>query len=153
MTLGRELVVGDYFKDFGDNQGGYTKVSMAWAVDAKTAHPKEAALLVNFLLNNEEAAKILAAERGIPVSKAALNAASSAADEKGNSLLDAVAVEANGKVLAWCSNLLDPFFEDSQLTSSDGVYYDVMAGFSNGDYDSAAAAQTLLDGINGVLGN
>ena len=146
LAEGRELVVGDYFADFGEYQGGYTKVSMAWAINANTEHPKEAALLVDYLMNDTEAAEILGSERGIPVSKAALDAANSAG------LLNGQTVEANGKVLAWCANALDPLFEDSQLKSSDGVYYDVMAGLSYGDYDVAEAAEVLIDGINGVIG-
>lgn len=146
LAEGREFVVGDYFADFGEYKGGYTKVSLAWAINGSTAHPKEAAMLLNFLMNDPEASKILNSQRGIPVSAAALKAA----DEAG--LLDAKTVEANGKVLAWASNALDPLFEDSRLKSSDGVYYDVMAGLSYGDYDVAEAAQILIDGINEVLG-
>ena len=128
LEEGRELVVGDYLTDLGDNKGGYAKVSMCWAINAQTAHPKEAAMLVNYLANNEEAAQILASERGIPVSESALTAANDAG------LLNETVVEANGKVLAWVSNSLDPYFEDSQLKGSDGVYYDAMAGLSYGDY-------------------
>ena len=145
LAEGRELVVGDYFADFGDYQGGYTKVSMCWAINAKTEHPKEAALLVNFLMNDAGAAEILASERGIPVSKVALDTATNAG------LLDGKTAEANGKVLAWCSNSLDPLFEDSRLKSNEGVYYDVMAGLSYGDYDLSTAATTLIDGVNEVI--
>ena len=49
------------------------------------------------------------------------------------------------------SNSLDPKFEDSQLKSSDGVYYDVMAGLSYGDYTVEEAAQTLYDGVTAVI--
>lgn len=146
LAEGRELVVGDYFSDWGDNKGGFAKVSMAWAINSKTEHPKEAAMLVNFLLNSDEAAEILGSTRGIPASKAALAKASSV-----ENLLDPLTVEANGKVLAWCSNSLDPKFEDSRLKNSDGVYYDVMAGLSYGDYEISEAASTLIDGINGVI--
>lgn len=142
---GREIVVGDYLTDLGEYQGGYAKVSMCWAISATCEHPKEAALLVNFLMNNEEAAKILGSERGVPVSQIALKTANDAG------LLNGQVVEANGKVLAWVSNSLDPKFEDSQLKSSDGVYYDVMAGLSYGDYTVEEAAQTLYDGVTAVI--
>lgn len=145
LEEGRELVVGDYLTDLGDNKGGYAKVSMCWAINAQTAHPKEAAMLVNYLANNEEAAQILASERGIPVSESALTAANDAG------LLNETVVEANGKVLAWVSNSLDPYFEDSQLKGSDGVYYDAMAGLSYGDYTADEAADVLIDGITGVI--
>ena len=118
---------------------------MCWAISATCEHPKEAALLVNFLMNNEEAAQILGSERGVPVSQIALKTANDAG------LLNGQVVEANGKVLAWVSNSLDPKFEDSQLKSSDGVYYDAMAGLSYGDYTVEEAAQTLYDGVTAVI--
>lgn len=145
LEEGREFVVGDYLTGMGDYQGGFSKVSMAWAVNANCEHPKEAAMLVNFLMNDEDAAKILKSERGIPVSQSAL----AAAEADGG--LDGIVVEANKKVLAYVSNSLDPYFEDSTLKSSDGVYYDVMAGLSYGDYTAEEAAEILIDGVNAVI--
>ncbi|MFF3335315.1 ABC transporter substrate-binding protein [Streptomyces sp. NPDC002888] len=49
--------------------GQYFKPSMFLGVSANTGHPKEAAELVDFLLNDREAAKILGATRGIPVNE------------------------------------------------------------------------------------
>ena len=42
---------------------------MFLGVSANTAHPKEAAQLVDFMINDPEAAKILGASRGIPVNE------------------------------------------------------------------------------------
>ncbi len=140
---GREIAVGDYFRDFGEFQGGFAKVSMAWAISADTEHPKEAALLVDFLLNDEEAAKILTSQRGIPVSSSALDAA----EDK----MDPLTVAANQKVLSWVSNSLDSHFEDISLKSSDGLYSDVMAGLSDGTYTPKEAAGILAKGIRDAL--
>ncbi|MEU5042630.1 ABC transporter substrate-binding protein [Streptomyces griseorubiginosus] len=49
--------------------GQYFKPSMFLGVSAHTAHAKEAARLVDFLLNDQGAAKILGATRGIPVNE------------------------------------------------------------------------------------
>lgn len=141
-----ELVVGDYFKDFGKYQGGYTKVSLAFAITNGTKYTKECAELLNFLLNEEEGVKLMSSERGIPLSKAALEIC------KTNNLLDATVAEANGKVLDWCQFQLDPTFEDSKLKSTDGVYYQAMQDLSY-DNDVEGAAKTLVDGINDILGN
>jgi multiple sugar transport system substrate-binding protein len=46
------------------------KPSMYWSVSATSDHPAEAALLVDFLLNSEEAAEIIGTERGIPANTA-----------------------------------------------------------------------------------
>ncbi|ACI19215.1 ABC transporter substrate-binding protein [Dictyoglomus thermophilum] len=49
--------------------GNFLKPSMFFAINAKTKYPKEAAMFINFFINDIEAAKILMAERGVPVSK------------------------------------------------------------------------------------
>jgi multiple sugar transport system substrate-binding protein len=46
--------------------GAYFKPSMYWSVSSRTKHPAEAALLVDFLANNDAANNILLTERGIP---------------------------------------------------------------------------------------
>ncbi|WNB85344.1 extracellular solute-binding protein [Cellulomonas sp. ATA003] len=42
------------------------KASMYWSIAAETDHPKEAAMLVDFLINDHEAARVLGVERGVP---------------------------------------------------------------------------------------
>ncbi|MGW6735511.1 ABC transporter substrate-binding protein [Streptomyces sp. NPDC055013] len=49
--------------------GQYFKPSMFLGVGANTAHSKEAAQLVDFLVNDDKAAQILGATRGIPVNE------------------------------------------------------------------------------------
>ncbi|MEV6175525.1 ABC transporter substrate-binding protein [Streptomyces sp. NPDC051954] len=49
--------------------GQYFKPSMFMGVAADTGHPKESAQLVDFMLNDSGAAKILGASRGIPVNE------------------------------------------------------------------------------------
>ncbi|SFR63276.1 ABC transporter substrate-binding protein [Anaeromicropila populeti] len=148
LTDSSTFVVGDYFKDMGDYQGGYSKVSLGFAISETTEHPEECAMLINFLVNEDEGIELGASERGIPLSKYALQYTT----DKG--LLDATVSEANAKVLAWTSFKLDPKFEDAALKSQpDGVYYDVFAGLSYGDYNADEAADTLIEGVNTVLGN
>ena len=143
---GREIVVGDYFKDWGTYQGGFSKVSMGFAVSAKSQHPAEAALLINYLLNDPEGIEIMASERGIPCSTVGL----STCTEKG--LLNEMVAEANGKVMAWTQFQLDPKFESGDLkTNETGLYYVVLGGLSYGQMDSAEAAKELIDGVNAVL--
>ncbi|MGW7422018.1 ABC transporter substrate-binding protein [Streptomyces sp. NPDC054813] len=50
--------------------GQYYKPSMFLGISAHTAHAKAAAELVDFLINDEDAAKFLGATRGIPVNEA-----------------------------------------------------------------------------------
>ncbi len=141
---GREIVVGDYFKDFGDYQGGYSKVASCWTMKASTEHPKEAAMLINFLLNDESNA--IGSSFGSPASTTAREAAVAAGT------LNEQVAEANEKVIDWTSFTLDSTFESAELKSNpDGVYYDVMAGLSYGDYTVEDAAQALADGVQAVL--
>ncbi len=145
LEEGQEFVVGDYFADMGEYQGGYSKVSLGFAISETCENPKEAAMLLDFLLNEDEGTTIMASERGIPLSSAALENCT----EQG--LLNETVAEANGKVLDWVSFPLDPKFEAAALKSSDGVYYDAMAGLSYDEYSLEEAAEILIDGINEEL--
>lgn len=146
LNEGEEFIVGEYFPDFGEYQGGYAKVSMCFAISETCADKEAAAKLLNFLLNEPAGVEIMASQRGIPLSKAA----NALCVEKG--LLDATVAEANAKVLSWVKFELDPLFESNELKAEEtGVYADAMNGLSYGDYDAAAAADALIEGINNVL--
>lgn len=145
LNEGQEFVVGDYFADMGEYQGGFTKVSLAFCIANSAADKQTAAQLIDFLLNSEEGARLLNSQRGIPLSKKANDLCLA------ENLLDAKVAEANAKVMAWCKNKLDPQFESAQLKNSDGVYYDAFDGLSYGDYDVEEAAEVLAEGITEVL--
>ena len=61
---GSNLVVGNVFPELKS----YTKVSLMFSISANTKHPREAAMLLNYLLCDAEGALIMANERGIPES-------------------------------------------------------------------------------------
>ena len=143
----QEFVIGEFIK-FGDYNGGFNKISMGMAVAATSAHPKEAAMLIDFLLNDPEGVEICSTERGIPCSAAAVKLL----DEKG--LGDALVKEANAKVLAYSKFPLDTKFEHNDLKANpDGAYYKVFGKLSTDDYDGTAAAKALMDAVNECLGN
>ena len=138
FTVGEEIKFGDY-------NGGFSKVSMGLAITKTCEHPAEAATLINFLLNEEAGASIMGSECGIPASKAGLAAAQAAGAVK------ELVAEANGKVMAFVSNQLDPLFESNDLKATGtGIYQEV---FDTLDYDNASGADlvdTLLDGMESV---
>lgn len=70
------------------NPGVYQMRSSAWAVNSKTENPEEAAKLVDFLVNDPEAAKLLGLSRGVPGSGIAKDAAGDKADDKGQDIVD-----------------------------------------------------------------
>ena len=135
------FTVGDEIK-FGDYNGGFTKVSMGLSITKTCEHPAEAAMLINFLLNEKEGAEIMGSKCGIPVSKAGLSVAQAAG------AIDVLVEESNRKVLDFCSFQLDPLFEDDSLKADGiGVYQEV---FDTMDYDESngeAVVDTLLDGM------
>ncbi len=147
LNEGQTFVVGDYFRDFGEFQGGFAKVSMAFAISETAADKVAAAKLINFLLNDEEGIEILESQRGIPLSKKAFDYAS------GKNLLDPIVSEANAKVLSWVNYNLDPKFESNELKAEEtGVYAEAMNSLSYGVVDVAGATEILMEGINRVLG-
>ena len=145
LSEGQEFIVGNYFADMGEYHGGFTKVSLAFAIANTAADKQAAAQLIEFLLNSDEGAKLMNSQRGIPLSKKANELCAQ------EGLLNAKVAEANAKVLDWCSNKLDPKFESSALKNSDGVYYDAMDGLSYKDYSIEEAAEVLYEGITEVL--
>ena len=138
------FTVGEEIK-FGDNNGGFSKVSMGLAITKTCEHPAEAATLINFLLNEEKGASIMGSECGIPASKAGLKFAQDAGAVK-----DLVA-EANAKVMAFTTNKLDPLFENNDLKASGtGIYQEVFDNIDYGDQTPEEAVETLLDGMESV---
>lgn len=142
---GQEFVVGD-FVNMGDYNGGFTKISMAYAVAGNSEHPKEAAMLINYLLNEEEGVTIVSTERGIPCSAEGLKILEE------NNLGDPLTIEANTKVMNYSKYSLDSMFEHNDLKANpDGVYYKVFGKLSAGDIDSSQAASELIKGITETL--
>ena len=138
FTVGEEIKFGDY-------NGGFSKVSMGLAITKTCEHPAEAATLINFLLNEEKGASIMGSECGIPASKAGLAAAQSAGAVK------ELVAEANGKVMAFVSNQLDPLFESNDLKATGtGIYQEVFDNIDYGDQTPEEAVETLLDGMESV---
>ncbi|KAB8292667.1 hypothetical protein [Bifidobacterium avesanii] len=61
QNLSLELIPNDSSKKVG-----YYKPGNYWTISAKSEHPKEAAMLIDYMLNNRDGAKIMGLERGIP---------------------------------------------------------------------------------------
>lgn len=73
LTPPATLVPGDYVMYPGaTNASAYFKVSLTYAISKETKHPKEAAKLLNFLLNDPQAIAAIRLENGIPLSKIAV---------------------------------------------------------------------------------
>ncbi len=146
LENGDEFVVGDYFDDMGEYEGGYSKISLAFAISEKTKYPEECARFLDFILNDPEGAALMGVERGIPLSRSALKACGD------SGLLDGIEAEASEKVMSWNGYSLDINFEDPKLrVNPEGVYYDVFSGLSYGDYSTDEAAVIMADAVSEVL--
>ena len=140
FTVGEEIKFGE------KENGGYSKISLAFAISKNTSYKKECAELLNYLLNEEEGVLEMGLERGTPISKKAKDVL-----EKAGKLEGDLVTEANKKVTEFVTYSMDPKFENSKLKSSTGAYYKAMEDVSYGSQTSGQAANYLVEQINEVL--
>ena len=148
LAEGREFVVGEELKNLGGNDktGVFTKVSLGFAISTTSQHPKEAAMLIEYLCNDPEGSAIMGSERGIPESKAGYEAVEAAGG------IDETIAQAHDIVMAASEYREDPIFESNDLKGSEGTYKYVFGGLSYGEFDSAEAAKELYDGMSAACG-
>lgn len=82
-------------------RGTYHKPSMYWSIFSRSKHPGEAALLVDFLANSEEAAEVMLTDRGVPVNekiRSAIQSKLDPADQAAVEYLNDVTVSAPPRV-------------------------------------------------------
>lgn len=141
--------VGNEFMDTGANGSGcYVKVSQLFAISAKTEHPHEAALFLNFLLNDEEGAELMGTERGIPESAVAY-----AVCEKANKI-DPIVAAAHKSVIDSKPMYWNPLFDDATLKGDTGAYNTIFENLSygvrDGSYSIEDAAYDLYTAYTAV---
>lgn len=130
------------FTDFGIYQGGYTRITMAYAISDQCSHKREAALWVDFLLNQEEGVESMNAAYGVSLSKSGREYCL----EKG--ILAENVLETNTEVLDSVSFPVGP--ELAGMIEG-AIYHDALNGLSYGDYNAREAAQLLWDKIETAL--
>lgn len=148
---GANLVVGQEFSDMGPKGAGvYQKVSLMFSISAKTEHPKECAMLVNYLLNDEEGVTAMGTERGVPSSKSAYDIL----DKAGK--IDPLIAEAHNAVLSSKPLYWNPLFDDTTLKGDTALYNTVFSQLSYGKdaagtpYDIDAATTALYSGYTAI---
>jgi oligogalacturonide transport system substrate-binding protein len=143
---GSNLVVGNVFPELKS----YTKVSLMFSISANTKHPREAAMLLNYLLCDPEGALIMANERGIPESAIAYQTL------KDNDKINAVSAEAHEAVMSSDPLYWNPLFDDSSLKGDTSAYNTVFEQFSYGmdaggsKYSVDDAAKELYNAMTAV---
>ena len=144
LADGQELVIGEYPYDYGDVKTATAKIAMAYAIKKNSAHPKEAAMLIEYLLDNQKAVEIVGTERGVVA-----NANAQAILEKSGQLSGLV-YESNKLAMANAGFGLDPYFEDSKLKDNTGLYFEIFEELSYDRTSTAELAPRLIEGINEV---
>ena len=138
----QEFVLGEFLKG-GEYEAGLIKISSCFAITETSEHKKEAAMLLDFLINDPKGIELMGTERGM--------LANTYANEVllGLGKLEGLTYEGNQAVMKVANFALDPNFENSALKDSTGIYYEVFEGLSNGQ-DVEMLAQYLIDSINEV---
>ncbi|WP_270815516.1 ABC transporter substrate-binding protein [Hungatella effluvii] len=144
LDEGQEFVMGGYPYDYGDVKAATVKIAMAFAVSANSKHPKEAAMLIDYLLNDSEGVEIMALERGVVSNENARTLLES----KG--MLSDLTYESNVAAMENAGFALDPYFEDVKLKDNTGLYFEIFEDLSYDNMDAHELAGRLIDGINEV---
>lgn len=122
----------------------YVKPSMLYAISKNTEHPKEAAQLMNYLLNNTDAAEILGLDRGIPCSKTAYDTLNN------SNQLSGVQFDAISKTNSIQNILINPYLEN---TSIKNIYNEAITSITFGTSSVDDIAHKTYTELNEALTN
>jgi len=133
------LTVGNGFKNGERVQAGYYKVSTAYAISENCANPREAALLLDFLFNQEEGVLNLSDTFSVPLSRVAreygeVQGVFDETELMANQVGVGESFPANEYVVAYIEN--------------ESAYEEVISGLSYGDYNAREAAQLIVDSFD-----
>lgn len=128
--------------DDGNSSGWMIKPSMLYAISKNTKHPDEAAAFMDFLLNNQDCARILGTSRGIPASHSAEESLEQ------NGLLTGLAHENDSMLEQLDTVTVSPYMELPQMknfynTAIEHVSYDLC--------DTDTAAKEMYDSVTEYL--
>lgn len=134
---GQELVLGNLLTvDGAKSTGWFMKPSLLFAINKDTKSPEAAAILLNYILNDPEAAVILGTTRGIPASSAA-KAALQAAGE-----LEGLALEGTKQIEECNPIIMSPYLENSEMKE---IYKEAVEAVSYGSATTEEAAATMYE--------
>lgn len=143
MEKGQELVPVKLLTIEGAKTDGvYRKPSMLFSISKNSKDPKAAAQVLNCLLNDPEAAKILGATRGIPSSKVALDTLNKEGKVK------PVQLEAYKRVMEPTSPGVSPLNEHPRVTE---VFDTNFEAYAYGQQSAEDTAEEIIAGINDAL--
>lgn len=142
---GYEIVVGSYVGCSEGVKGWYTKPATLYAVSAGTEHPKEAALLLDFLLNSDEISELQGIEKGIPLSRSSRDYLENHDKLKGLHYDAFLLMSENIDSMA----LINPFMEDSDMLD---IFQDACNAVLYGKATAEEKAAEIYVQFNEMLG-
>lgn len=122
--------------------GWYVRPATMYAMSANTAHPKEASMLLEFLVASDKMAMGQQVEKGIPFNQAAKSTL-----EK-NNLLEGTMNDAADVIDDTDTILMNPNFENSSLSSA---FYDACVSVLYGETDLQTAASAAYQSMSDSL--
>lgn len=138
-----EMVCGFLPKIAGAKDTGcIVKPSMMFAINKNCKYPKEAATFLNFIMNDPAGAKAMGTNRGIPVSKSALEAL------KAGGQIEGLEYEGIQYLIANVGVQLSPYTENAKLQS---VYQQTIEQLSYGRLNVDEAAKYMYDNVQATL--
>lgn len=144
LEPGQQLVLAPHpLKPGARDAGLLYRPAMMLAINKDTAHPREAALLLDFLLNDPEAVRLMGVRRGVPVSATAR--ATLAAD----GVLTGLAWDGLQQLTTLPHGVRESgWFEHARVRDT---FVDLIEQLGYGVIDAPTAGQRLHDDVNRVL--
>ena len=114
-ALGGNGVLGNFITTPGARESGwYLKPASMYAIKKDTEHPREAAMLVNYLLNSQDFALLQKNEKGVPISNKSLTALMEKGQLESMQYTALMKIRFNSATI----NSMIPIMEDSQLITA-----------------------------------
>ena len=126
IEKGVSIIAADYPVEEGHESGDgwYAKPATLYAVSKNTSHPKEAAMLLDFMLNSAEWAELQGVEKGIPISRKAREHLDSTGKLEGLQYEASLVMEENEKISPMNSLIENGELYEDFISACDMVLFD-----------------------------
>ena len=142
MPEGGNMAFSAKLREWGPYGGGFQKATAMFAIPAGSVYPREAAGLMEYMLNTRKGAVVLRDLRGTPDSRRGLSYC------KSTRVLDPTRTQANKVARSWARFPMPGGFEAPMLGQPDGVYEQILTGLEKGLLSPQAAAAGLMSGLH-----
>ncbi|MBP3771571.1 MAG: carbohydrate ABC transporter substrate-binding protein [Treponema sp.] len=140
--LGGKAVLGNFISTPGAKESGwYLKPASMYAIKKDCENPKEAALLVNYLLNNHDFALLQKNDKGVPISNRSLTALMESKRLESMQYTALMKIRFNSGSI----NKMLPIMDDNDLILG---FSDNAFAYINGDKSKEEASKAFLETIN-----